>query len=476
MAIALAIFLCFACGYLIVALLWPPSSRTSSLALRASLSFGYGLGIFSAIYFLAKVFSLPVIATDFVVSIAIGAACFLRRTRHAVTRCEPANDDVALPNWLGLLLKAAFALSLGSAIYSAVMRAIAHPHGDGWDAFAIWNLHARFFFRSGNQWSDGLSPLIPWSHPDYPPLLPAVIAHFWTYAGHETPAVPAFIGLAFAFSTLAVLYFSLVRLSGHNTARLGFITLATTPFFIEQGASQYADVPLSFFFLASVALLSLHDQPYRNAAARGFLVLAGLAIGFAAWTKNEGSLFLFATFGAFLIFFIRSRRRKVPAEESQSRLTAWSTPATLLLGMAPVLVLILWFKHLAPRGDLFPEQAIMLQKVLTPARYWAIVKWHAKEYLRFGGWWPIPATLLLPALYFAAGRRKIDAPRPWVFVAVWTLAITLAGYFAIYVITPNELYWHLRFSLNRLFLQLWPSAVYLFFSSVSFRFVRNVSK
>jgi hypothetical protein len=475
MAIALAIFLCFACGYMIIALLWPPTSWTSSLVIRVSLSFGYGLGIFSAIYFLAKVFRFPVIATDFAVSIALGAAYFLRRTRHAEAPWMLANDDLALPNWLGLLLKATFALSLGSAIYSAVMRAIANPHG-GWDAFAIWNLHARFFFRSGNQWSDGLSPLIPWSHPDYPPLLPAAIANLWTYAGHETPAVPAFIGLAFAFSTLGVLYFSLVRLRGHNTARLGFITLATTPFFIEQGASQYADVPLSFFFLASVALLSLYAHHAHDGAARGFLVLAGLAIGFAAWTKNEGLLFLFATFGAFLLFFIWSRHRESPTEESQTSLTAWCTPATLLLGMAPVLVLILWFKHLAPRGDLFSAQATMLQKILTPDRYWAIVKWYAKEYLRFGGWWPIPATVLLPALYFAAGRRKIDAPRPWVFVAVWTLAITLAGYFAIYVITPNELYWHLRFSLNRLFLQLWPSAVYLFFSSVSFRFVRNVSK
>jgi len=37
----------------------------------------------------------------------------------------------------------------------------------------------------------------------------------------------------------------------------------------------------------------------------------------------------------------------------------------------------------------------------------------------------------------------------------------------VYVITPNDLYWHLRFSLNRLFLQLWPAAIFLFFLSLS---------
>jgi hypothetical protein len=41
--------------------------------------------------------------------------------------------------------------------------------------------------------------------------------------------------------------------------------------------------------------------------------------------------------------------------------------------------------------------------------------------------------------------------------------LTLAGYFFIYLITPRDIYWHLRFSLNRLFLQLWPSAIFLFF-------------
>jgi hypothetical protein len=47
--------------------------------------------------------------------------------------------------------------------------------------------------------------------------------------------------------------------------------------------------------------------------------------------------------------------------------------------------------------------------------------------------------------------------------SVLVLPLILAGYFFIYLITPYDLRWHLRFSLNRLFLQLWPSAVFLFF-------------
>jgi len=49
---------------------------------------------------------------------------------------------------------------------------------------------------------------------------------------------------------------------------------------------------------------------------------------------------------------------------------------------------------------------------------------------------------------------------------VLAIVLTLAGDFAVYVITPYDIYWHLRFSLNRLFLQLWPSAIFLFFMMV----------
>jgi Holliday junction resolvase-like predicted endonuclease len=43
------------------------------------------------------------------------------------------------------------------------------------------------------------------------------------------------------------------------------------------------------------------------------------------------------------------------------------------------------------------------------------------------------------------------------------VGFTLAGYFAIYIITPLSPALAPRYSLNRLFLQLWPSAIFLFF-------------
>ena len=186
-------------------------------------------------------------------------------------------------------------------------------------------------------------------------------------------------------------------------------------------------------------------------------------------------LFLFVTIAASLLVFARGKRQETPSDESQPIPPAWSVLVPLILAAAPVFGLVLWLKHGAPRGDLFQAPTIMLQKILTPARYWAILKWYGKQFLRFGEWWPVPATLLLPLFYVVSDRETSHASTSR-RIALWTLALTLAGYFAIYVITPNELYWHLRFSLNRLFLQLWPSIIFLFFSSVSFRSFNNASK
>ena len=67
------------------------------------------------------------------------------------------------------------------------------------------------------------------------------------------------------------------------------------------------------------------------------------------------------------------------------------------------------------------------------------------------------------AFYVLAPRHQRTTRNPIFHASVIALALTLAGYFAIYLITPRDLYWHLRFSLNRLFLQAWPSVIFLFF-------------
>ncbi len=476
MPLAFPLLLCMLSGFALVSLGWSRCSPLSSdLLLRASLSMGYGLGIFSVVFFLARAGGVTnLVVIDLAVSAILLVSLFLLRTRGVPVTAAPTEQEFDGPQWLYRILTGAFAIALCSALYSSIMRALARPHGDGWDAFSIWNLHARFLFRAGLHWRDGFSPLIPWSHPDYPLLLPGAIAHFWTYPGHDDPRIPAIIGLCFTFGTVGLLFSALAVIRGRTVAMLGGLTLLTTPFFIEQAASQYADVPLSFFFLATIALPCLHDVDLyqhdlgdhcgNSSHSPGLLVFAGLAAGFSAWTKNEGLLFLCALLAARLLTLIRLGTR--PDALRQHRRDNWISLALLLAGAAPVFFLVAWFKHsVAPPGDLFSDPATTLHKLLNPTRYWAVVTWYVKGFFRFGHWLLIPGTLLLIGLYFAANGKEGGTPTFGFRSSVLALAFTLAGYFAIYLISPYDIYWHLHFSLTRLFLQLWPSTLFLFFAS-----------
>jgi hypothetical protein len=472
MALALPALLCLASGLALVSAGWSRRSPLASdLTLRASLAVGYGLGIFSVVFFLARAFAVSnLIAVD-VATLSLLLVVFFLLRNHA-TRSgrfrEPA-EAFDLPGWLQRILIFAFALSLCAALYAAVMRTLAHPHGDGWDAFSIWNLHARFLYRGGAHWRDGFSAIIPWSHPDYPLLLPGAIAHFWSYLGSDEPAVPGVIGLLFTFSSAGLLVSALWILRGRASAMLGGLALLTTPFFIELGTSQYADVPLSFFLLATVTLLCLHDCHSSDATASGqpgLLVLAALGAGFAAWTKNEGLLFLCAIVAARVLVFFRPERRSDPGPQGPvPRLSDGLVAVTILLAaVAPAFLLIAWFKHsIAPPGDLFSDPATAFHKLIDPTRFLAILKWYGKGFLRFGHWRLLPGTFLLPGLYFATGVEPTRNSGPGFRSSRLALVLTLCGYFAIYLITPYDIYWHLRFSLTRLFLHLWPSTIFLFF-------------
>jgi hypothetical protein len=469
MNIVLALGLAFLSGYLVVSAGWPGErTNKSERWMKLFMSAGFGIGIFSIAFFVERWLGIvDILAADSCLITLLLAAYLVARARRT-SEDLPASKfaDIKLPNWLHRSLMASFAISILAALYATVLRALARPHGDGWDAFAIWNLHARFLFLGGSHWRDGLSALIPWSHTDYPPLVPAAIAHIWSYIGHDDPIVPAILGLVFTVATLGLLVSTMAALRGITSAALAGITLASTPFFIEQGASQYADIPLSFFFLAAIALLHLFQQRSAHVpdgSLTGLFVLAGVAAGFAAWTKNEGLLFLFA----FLVSQVAAvpSRRHPPANES--RLNAGRKLVILLIATTPFLLLSLWFKHfIAPSGDLFSGPEAMLHKILTPGRYWAILRWYIKDFVRFGNW-VVPTTVLFVALSFLSPSSGIRRANPAFRSSVLTLALTLCGYFAVYVITPNDLYWHLRFSLNRLFLQLWPTVIFLFFLSLS---------
>ena len=275
-------------GMAIVTLLWPRRRLRAGLLMKASLATGLGLGATSCLWFLGLVAApghldnLPV-AEIVVLAVLVTCAVLRHRPRKISARRFEGDGPVDARRAGG----GPRGLPDGRGVFA--LDSAREPHG-GWDAWSMQNLHARFLYRGGEQWTDLFSKPLTWSSLDYPLLLPA-LRHAQLGLRRRRNRRGAHPGrLRFHGGRLPAALLRPCASARKAAASLAVIVLAGTPFFIGHAAAQYADVPLAFFYLATLVLLCLAER--ESAGGRGLLALAGLACGMAAWTKNEGLLFM----------------------------------------------------------------------------------------------------------------------------------------------------------------------------------------
>jgi hypothetical protein len=424
-------------------------------ALLLALSVGVGIGIASSLYFLTLALLGPkILFFALVEGLALAAALalgILARRRAPILQWAPGPPT---PKYFTVALGVAIA----SAITIFIFCTLSKPHGD-WDAWAIWNLRARFLVRAGEFWRDAFSSQIAWSHPDYPLLVPGAIALIWTLAHSESTLVAAGVAFLFTLGVAGVLITTLGVLRGKTQSFIAGIVLLGGVSLIVTGANQYADVPVSFFVLATLGLLCLQE---RYPDDLRFTILAGLTAGFTAWTKNEGALFLVALIVA----------RAWAISRYGNRTTLIPQFVRLAAGLASPLAAIVFFKlRFAPANDLLSHQPGQIAAHLTDIGRWiTVVEAYVVDPFRIGtfriGSFPAPIILLL-GLYWYFLRFKADPrDRPSIATILGTVAITLAGEFIIYVALPGDPSWQLTTSLERLLLQLWPAGLLAFFLAV----------
>jgi hypothetical protein len=453
---ALSLLISLLLGFLCVSLFWPTQkSGQSQFLVKCFVAMGAGLGVSSCMFFISvavfrsagKGFFLTEIA---LVILLIASLSYKIRTGDDSTDTDLGSVPVS-KGTIRRVLSVTFYTALTSAAASFIFLSLKSPHG-GWDAWTIWNLRARFIFRGGDHWTD--ASLVAWFKPDYPLLIPATIARAWAYVNNETVAIPIVVAMLFTFATVGLIVASLSILRGKSQGFLAGLALLGTPFFVEHGASQYADVPLGFFFLVALSLLVLHD---RLRTHNHLLALAGMAAGLAAWTKNEGLLFLAALVAAHFAVTVYTKGWAIYLREMR----------LFLMGLAPVLLVIVYFKtFFAPTNDLLKGQNLhdTLTRLIDASRYVETSKAFIGGLFYFGEWSHavnIPTLLVFYALVLGIHIEQQD--RPSVAACLLALGLVVFGYFLIYITTPNNLSYHLSSSLNRLLLQLWPSLLFIYF-------------
>jgi hypothetical protein len=441
-----------ALGWLTVRLLAPGLFRSVQLRVVAGVvGLGLGLGAASWSLFLTGLLFDSIGGIPVLVELAaLSAGLLWLRGKVAVAEAGPEPRDKRSPplsalSWglLGVLLAAALVDVLWLARETA-----AQPHGS-WDAWAIWNVRARFFFRADHDWTNAF--LTSRGHPDYPLLLPLTVARLWSCVGSETTLVPRAVSLAFLGGTLTLAVLSLAALRGWTQGLVAGLVLLGTPQLIGHAPAQDAETPLAFWLLAACALLVLRDR--EGTSRSGLLVLAGAAASMAAWTKNEGVLQLIALGGAVSLCAVRSTPR-----EQGLREICW-----FLLGALPATALVTAFKlGWAPPGDLLAGQGLeeTSARLLDGSRYATVAQRMLLEFLQVGRGY----VWLLLIWVLALGWRR---PGRGTAAALIALVATAIGYFFVYVTTPHELDWHLATSCRRILTTLWPSLVLVFFAGTA---------
>ena len=433
-------------GGLLVHTIWH-GTQPSRLLIKFGLGIGLGLGLTSFLTFLVLLVTNQLVGFMAIQLLLLTCGVILTWRNW---KSNPLIPERLAFTRLQKILLGGFLATLLTTVSAYALYAVMTPTGR-FDAWMIYNRTARFIFRDPAHWQNTLSPELYWLfHADYPLLIPVNVAGAWSTLGGEIMRAPQAQSAYFLVAIFCVLMGAIAHLRTVGQSLLAGITLLAIPVFYYTAAREEADIPTAFFILATIVLLFLYNENRRPA----LIAFAGLTAGFAAWTKNEGLLFLVTGSLAWLAGLYR---------QGQWRELKWYG-----LGLALPLAVALYFKFfLAPSNDLFASQGMtsLPGRLLDIRRYLVVAKSFLAQWAVFGNG-SLPIVLI--ALYgLVVGFDQARPHRQVVSIAAGALLLQLVGYFFVYVLTPHDINWHLRTSMYRLIIHVFPSVLFLFFASIA---------
>jgi hypothetical protein len=384
-------------------------------ASRYILSIAAAIGLTSMVYFFGLILQLPFA----IIVLLVFGACFfairwMNKERWVVTE-ERASRF------------AFFILLAGVYLITSKVYHFATKYGE-WDAWAIWNLHAKYLADS-NKWQQ-LFLNTAYAHVDYPLALPGNIAFFSRLAVDKSMLLVPF-GFHFLVTLcIPILIFVALQKKSTVVSGLALLLLATDEFYLKEGISQYADTLLAFFFLC--AFIAVNHQEERKS-----VVLTGFMLGCCLWTKNEGVILA----AVFTIFYLPLLLK--------ARLLKYFAAGILI----PLIVWTIFKLLYAPSNDVLAGQGDKTwDYIFQPERYELIRKFLWENLmLKF------KTVVYAVVIYLALCAIFKRSPDKQLLIILTCLGL----YMAIYVITPRDLEWHLFTSQHRLLHQLMPATVYV---------------
>lgn len=303
------------------------------------------------------------------------------------------------------------------------------------DAFYMWNYKAKFLaYNLPGYWINIFSNHLIDSHQDYPMNLPCIIARMFVYNGSSNDIIPNILAIVFTISCFILVFLYLKKTKNYNIAIISLCILSSSEEFIFYGVWQCADIVLALYILIAIYEFSL----WINSEKAVFPAISFCFASIAFWTKNEGILFF--------ILFIISYIIIVKKKHYNLRLF------NILLYSIPVLLaLSIQYSLLVVSNDLANGIFNRLSGIFDKERYDYIL-YFSLSFLKKNIW-----LFVLPICFFISDKRFITHK----YIIIIPIIAVLC-YCFVYLITPHDVYWHIRNSFYRIMQHYIPAVLFLF--------------
>ena len=311
------------------------------------------------------------------------------------------------------------------------------------DARFIWFFHAKRIYLDNTLFAQ-LDSYATHTHNDYPVLVPSIAASIARTVGYWNEVLPRLSILPIIVPTLCFITMRIGRVNHAMLWLVGLLVLAN-----KLLLNGYMDALLALVLATTgvaYAELSNPERVSRQGERRALEFLVVVSTAVLPHLKNEGMLAVAALAVAMVP---RSR--------------TWQLP-TVATGVATLGFVWGWRLPVLEAGigtDLFVPGVSqrVLARLADPSGLAMIVAWFMV--------WAVPP--LAVAVAHARSRRHagLDArlqERVVVFAAIY-----VAGMVAVYVLTPNDLWWHLETSVRRVMLPVAVFVMTVALSSIAWR-------
>lgn len=261
---------------------------------RFGLAYGLGLAIFTFGTFLSSFLGAPfnkyTLAVVFLV--LLGAIWGIKRKKLIGLDFKISWNK---PTIAAIVLGTIILLVGLSSLFESVVRPLYT-----WDALAIWGTKAKAIFSLGS-----IQAVRDYgAKPYYPLNIPIAMAIFYHFGESFVKSIFPFYFVAI----LMVFYGSLKRCSCGYVRLAGTLMLAVTPFVFFHSTIAYTNLPMAFYYMASVIYLYQFFQDNN----RAFLMLSSVLAGVGCWTRPDGLIWVFPSLAVLAVYTLRRRQWLVP--------------------------------------------------------------------------------------------------------------------------------------------------------------------